>query len=432
MAAPRYLSRNLWGALHNDWLSEALHVSTRTLRGAARPLTKIRPYPDEEPQPVRYQLADYLAQYGRITRHTIFPPESFWNAANRLDDPAAQVRMSFSASDRGRLWYGALLGRKAAQMTEPTALRHWAGILWRNGNRERAEEYLRKAADLGDIEALSDLAGYLSRFDREGQSIDGPGEEAQIIELYEEAARAGEEDSLRLLARYLWSRGNRQEAEELYGRAVEAGDKWARWWWANDLEEEGDSDQVLELCKKDATSAPSDLSLWWIPTLFRLGHLGVAEELIAGLTESRQKEEALWRLAETLWKRDRKRAEELFQRAVDAGDKHAMRRWGGMLERSGELNRAKEVLLQAASAGDDVSLWWLADMLWRHGLHDQAEEYFILAANAGCWRDVSYQWTNSLRKIGASEKAECLGKFGLTCDGRIAEPWALTELDGSP
>ena len=419
VAGPRYLLRDTWGTLHNDWLSEALHVSTRILRGAARPLTRIRPYPDEDPHPVRYQLADYLAQHGRIKRHVIFPPESFWSAADRLDDPAAQVRLGLSAAACGRLWYGALLGKRATQMTEPTALKHWAGILWHNGNQERAEEYLRKAADLGDVDALNDLAQYLS----------DSGKEGQIIELYEQAARVGQQDSLRLLANYLWEHGDRHKAEELYARAVDAGDKWARWWWADDLRSAGERDRIVELCKEDATSAPPDLTLWWIPTLFRLGRAELAEELIAGLATSTQKKEALWRWAEQLWARDRKRAEELFQQAVAAGDEHALRRWGRMLESSGELTRAKELLLQAATAGDDTSLWWLADMLWRHGLRDQAESFFVRAANAGCWRDVSYQWAEGLRKIGANEEAERLQRFGLTCAGSIAEPWSSTELD---
>jgi tetratricopeptide (TPR) repeat protein len=423
LAAPRYLTREIWGALGSDWLSKALQISTQTLRGAARPLTRIRSYPDEEPQSVRYELADYLAQQGRIKRHTIFPPISFWNAAtNELDDPAAQVRLGFSAADRGRLWYGALLGKKALELTEPTALRHWADILWRNGNKERAEVYLRKAAELGDVEALDDLAYYLS----------DSGEEAQVVELYEQAVMAGEPDSLRNLAHYLWGRGNREKADELYARAIEAGDAWSRWWWAEDLQSTGEHDQIVELCRKDATSAPPDLSLWWIPTLFEVGRAELAEELIAGLTGSSQKKEALWRWAEQLWGRNRRRAEELFQQAVDAGDENALRRWGGMLEKSGEFTRAKELLLQAATTGDDTSLWWLANMLWCHGQREQAEKFFVLAANAGCWADVSMQWEENLREIGANREAEHLRRFGLTCEGGIAEPWSLGELDARP
>ncbi|WP_435588908.1 hypothetical protein [Micromonospora chalcea] len=417
-AVPRYLPREAWGELPDGWLPEALQDLTKTVRGAARPLTRIRPYPDEAPQSVRYQLADYLAQYARSVRASAFPPASFWLAAgSKLDDPAAQVRLGYHAQDRGRLKQAAVLQRNATRITDPSALRHWAGVLWGMGERAQAEECLQKAAGLGDAEALSDLAYHL----------EDSSQRKRVAELYEQAANGGDEHALRRLARHLWKTGERDKAETYYAKAVESGDRWARWWWATDLQETGERERVVELCELDALHAPPELSLWWGSTLFRLGLSGRAEELLAKAAD-RGNTQALWRWAEGIWEVDRSRAEELFRQSADAGDDDGLRRWANKVSHTGDMARASDLFLEAISAGDSTAIWWYAGWLWERGQVGQSRKFYILAANIGCWWDVQREWASHLRRAGLNEEARLLQKYGLTCDGEISDPWALEDV----
>ena len=417
-AVPRYMSREEWAMLGSDWLSSTLAAATQLLRGAARPLAKLRPYPDEGPQPARYQLADYLAQWGSEQRRGDCPPESFWQAAaDFLGEPTSLARLGFSGAARGRLKQGALLYYRAAQVDEPSAVLRWANILWEFGNQAVAEEYFRKAAVLGESDALSHLAGHYS----------DSGKREEAVALYEQAASAGESNALRLLASYLWDIGEIGRAGTRYAQAIESGDKWARWWWALALEEIGEHDRVVELCKDDMVSARPDLTLWWVPTLFRVGESELAVTSIKRLA-SNDRPDALWRWAEELWEEDRKQAEDLFRQSIDMGDPDARRRWAGRLAASHELTRAKEMLLQAAADGDDSALRWLAGELWDDGELDEAEEYYVLAANAGHWWDVAGEWAERLNKLGQNDRANRLEKFGLTCDGKISDPWELPGL----
>ncbi|MDI6106028.1 hypothetical protein QLQ12_46430 [Actinoplanes sp. NEAU-A12] len=413
-AAPRYIPREIWGSLEGDWLADAFRCLTRPVRGAVSPLTLIRPYPDESQQYVRYQLADYLAQYARTVRMFEFPPESFWAAAEgELQDAAAQVRLGVSAESAGRLRHASTLMRNAVRISEPAGLRHWAFVLWSAGERVAAERCLERAAELGDSSALTDLAGLLH-------------DRAKVEVVYERAAEAGEIEAHRRRARFLWEHGDRSGAEKYYRLAMEGRDAWARWWWAADLDLVQDRDLIIELCEQDAKLAPSHLSLWWSGFLFKLGLQDRAEILLQEKVDGGSTE-ALWRWAEGILDSDPEHAERLFRKAAEAGDEVAIRRWAGKVANAGDIRRAEDLFMQAAAAGDRTSLWWFACKLWNVGELQRARDFFVMAANAGCWWDVQREWSDLLTETGNREEAERLRRYGLTCAGRIEDPWALSK-----
>lgn len=109
-AATGYLSDEEWSELGDDWFERALAHAATELRGAARPLARIRPRgaPGAE---AYYRLADYLVQYAQQERHESPVPRSFWDAVIRhAKEPVAVCTFAKAADDRGmhkeaaRLW----------------------------------------------------------------------------------------------------------------------------------------------------------------------------------------------------------------------------------------------------------------------------------------------------------------------------------------
>ncbi|MFF4725177.1 tetratricopeptide repeat protein [Streptomyces mirabilis] len=419
-AAPRYLDAETWGELTDSWFGTAAEDLTRMVRGAARPLTRIRPYPDEEPRPTTFLLADYLAQHGRLERRFEFPPSSFWLAATGLDDAAIQYELGLSAWLRGRRKNAAQLLQQAAQKGAPDALTRWAEWLWRAGEQEHAERLFRDAIDLGSSLALH----------ARGRALWRDGQKEAAEEMYERAASSGQERTLREWANSAVEDGDWELAEKLFERAHKAGDPWALWWWSASLSDRGDIERAADLAELSATSAGQAPSLWWVNTIWDSGRRQRAEELL-GQAAQRGNTEALWRWAEALWDAgERKRATELFQKSVDAGNEDALRRWAGTCWHAGDRNKAETLLARAVEAGDNTALWWWAMYLSRDGQPLAAEKLYVQAANAGCWFDVLRQWSEALQDDDQGDKASALGIYGLTESGTIAQPWNI--LDFAP
>ena len=108
-----------------DWLSTAIDSASEPVaRGIEGPLTKVRTRArhrrgqrlghEELASPGEcYYLADYLDQQGRLERHDIIPPATFWDAAmnTTASDMAA---LAYSARRRGLTRTAATLGKQAA------------------------------------------------------------------------------------------------------------------------------------------------------------------------------------------------------------------------------------------------------------------------------------------------------------------------------
>lgn len=127
-ASVAYLTGTELDVLKNhNWFEEALAEASRSCKGAAGPVTQIRPHPFHTrrttarsrravipPGPtvqesLMFQLADYLDQYGREHRIHQIPPIGFWQAAALHSNVVDQHALGFAARIRG-------LHRDAAQL----------------------------------------------------------------------------------------------------------------------------------------------------------------------------------------------------------------------------------------------------------------------------------------------------------------------------
>ena len=115
-AAPAYMSDAEWDSAGEVWLEQALAYTARSCKGAAGPLTPIRPRPGRRSATESrsaYRLADYLDQHGRRYRAERFPPEEFWDAAATAL-PSDRYALANAARARG-------LYRQAAQIAKYAA-----------------------------------------------------------------------------------------------------------------------------------------------------------------------------------------------------------------------------------------------------------------------------------------------------------------------
>jgi len=123
-AAPGYLTDTDWDALSEDWLEQALAYTAAPCKGVRGPLTRIRPRTtssaDTAPQSA-YRLADYLDQYGRITRRSLFPSADFWEAAANFATAYDLEALAIAAEHRGLLRDAACLRKHAAAQGDITA-----------------------------------------------------------------------------------------------------------------------------------------------------------------------------------------------------------------------------------------------------------------------------------------------------------------------
>jgi hypothetical protein len=129
-AAPAYMSDAEWDAVGDDWLEQALAFTAAPCKGAAGPVTRIRPRPASGPvagstravlgRPA-YKLADYLDQHGRRHRAARFPPDEFWLAAARCGSPDSQAALGAAARGRGLFRHAAQLRKNATLHGDPLA-----------------------------------------------------------------------------------------------------------------------------------------------------------------------------------------------------------------------------------------------------------------------------------------------------------------------
>ena len=159
-AAPSYLDDFEWETLDDDWLEQALKYTGKPCKGTRGPLSPIRPRPGQPAEGPACRLADYLEQHGRRERRAVVPPLGFWVACEALADPGE--------------------------------LRALGDAAWECGLHRQAARLYKRAAVLGDAEALALL---IERLQELGPGADRP------------AWRLAETVSLndpRALARLLW------------------------------------------------------------------------------------------------------------------------------------------------------------------------------------------------------------------------------------
>ncbi|MFF9868525.1 hypothetical protein ACF1G0_24520 [Streptomyces sp. NPDC013953] len=157
-SAPAYLTDEEWGACSEHWFDEAIEFASRELRGAARPLAKVR---SRTATCSRYRLADYLIQHAQAERSQMPVPRLFWDAVlENADDPVAASMFARAADERGMFEAAARLWSPLASDGDPEAL----GALLANPtvDKESARTALRDFIDTIDLSDASAVAWLLS------------------------------------------------------------------------------------------------------------------------------------------------------------------------------------------------------------------------------------------------------------------------------
>ncbi|GGV28970.1 hypothetical protein GCM10010245_47060 [Streptomyces spectabilis] len=242
-AALGYLSDAEYDGLSGDWADRAVAEATAPVHGRMAPLSPVRSHPGTEapgrqradaPGGLTLRLTDYLAQMGRRTRRTQFPPASFWHAAyDHLPAPDL-FALSTVAFKSARLEWANHLVRRAADLggdvVQGTAvLYREAALTERAGDRDGAERLYEQAAEAGDPLALFRLAQTYER--------------AGAVERVERLARsAADAEGFQPLtdAALRERQGDSTGAELLYRRAAEDGDPHALFRLVRMREREGD------------------------------------------------------------------------------------------------------------------------------------------------------------------------------------------------
>ncbi|MFJ1934017.1 hypothetical protein ACIOGZ_15350 [Kitasatospora sp. NPDC088160] len=280
-AAADYMADDEWDDLRDGWFDDTLSFLGRRCRGATSPLVKIRPRPGTpaEGEP-RYRLADFLDQFGRVSRSIIAAPNSLWDAVAEFSDPGDSSGLAWEARNRGlfrhsfrlhlRAWKGGsgetlgLAGELMERAGRHDQALHWyrcaieAGDHWTHaslvslsgtlGREREVMDWLRARAEGGDDMALGFAAedvlanrgqgqgqamGWLQQFIDQGnatalfsvaQNAEDNGCQSEAIDWYRRAAEAGDAVSVLRYARLMSAESGAEEAldwlEELERRGV--------------------------------------------------------------------------------------------------------------------------------------------------------------------------------------------------------------------
>ncbi|MEU1899320.1 protein kinase [Nocardiopsis dassonvillei] len=195
------------------------------------------------------------------------------------------------------------------------------------------EGRLRRAAEVGDVEAMKDL-GLLMR---------QRGKKNRAESWYRRAAEAGDTEAMNSLGLMLQQRKDLSQAESWFRRGAEAGDTGAMFYFGRLLAERGETAQAEAWYRCAAEVGQID-------SMYKLGTLLQAR--------ASTDEAAVW-----------------YRRAADGGNSDAMNRLGVLLHLSGETVEAETWYRRAASA--EIRSYFamdnLANLLAERGEHEEAE-----------------------------------------------------------
>ncbi|MGW7126585.1 tetratricopeptide repeat protein, partial [Streptomyces sp. NPDC054901] len=236
-------------------------------------------------------------------------------------------------------------------------------LLTETGRNEEAVELFRQAADAGDTEAAVNLGVLLAQL--------GRNEEAE--EMYRQAADAGDASAVFNLGFLLAQLGRNEEAKEMYRQAADAGHRGAISNLGNLLAKAGRNEEAEELFRQAADA----------------GHRGAISNLGILLAMLGRGEEA----------------EELFRQATDAGDTDAAVNLGLLLAEGGRSEEAEEMYRQAADNGHSDATYSLGNLLAQLGRNEEAEEMYRQAADGG-HTDAPVNLGILLTETGRNEEAE--------------------------
>ncbi|WP_182882555.1 hypothetical protein [Microbispora sp. H10949] len=372
-AAPGYCTSHERATAPANWFEAALAYATKTLHGATAALAPVATATMEMGQVGGYRIADYLQQHAGVQRRMVKVPATCWQAlCDHLTQSDDQRRAGDAAMDRLLYRYAEPLLRRAADVGDGQAIIWLTGLLAEQG---RVEE-LRARADAGDGSAASRLARLLAEQGRveelQARADAGDGSAAsRLIDLLagqgrveELRARADAGDGLAAsrLARLLAEQGR---VEELQARA-DAGDGLAAIGLARLLAKQGQVEEALAILQARADAGDGLAAIWLVRLLAEQGRVeelqaradagdGLAAIGLARLLAKQGQMEELTRYSPG----------ELRTRA-DAGDGQAASQSADLLAKQGQV----EELRARVDVGDTAAINPFLDTLAR----DQPEE----------------------------------------------------------
>ncbi|WP_246090658.1 tetratricopeptide repeat protein [Nonomuraea deserti] len=313
-----------------------------------------------------------------------------------LDEGEAAERVLREALARGeeeaRDWLSDLLvetGRaaEAAQLMEQ-AIGHEVGALraatiWADavGDRERAEEWYRKAVERGEPGALNDFGTFLS---------DDDSRQDEAEQLFRQAAEQGDALALSNLGSVELDRGAPEAAVDWLRRSLEAADRTG-------------STALLKLAAAEA----------------QMGNNDAARELYDRAVDEGLADAHVERAVFLMGKGEDEAAETDFQAAVVNNEEGAHYYYGEFLVHKNRVGEAVGHLDQAVADGSDAAHETLAKIYLERGAIKAAEEHLKESIAAG-WLSAVFAYAGMLRSEGRGDEVAALAseaeRLGATPD----------------
>ena len=440
-AAVDYLDDIDYAQLNQDWVESAFAELTLPVHGKQAPLRRVthRPHhlatsPPADGRapllPSLFQLADYLEQHGRTTRHRLCPPASFWNSALlHLSHPDDLYNLARAARARHRVRWADQLQQRAADNGHVQALLAQAAQCLQDADLAGAVAWYRRAADDGHTRALallaevheqaaeSDVAETLAW---QAAEAGHPRALARIAVLRERAANragaqalalraadAGHAQPLLKLTLLRESRGLHQEAEATAALAAERGHPQVRAVLAGVREANGDLDSAAALYQQAADTGHT-YALVCLAVLREEAHDPAGADTLALEAAQAGHTRAVSVLAGLRAEAgDPAGAEALCRTAADTGHVPALLVQAGLREQAGDLDRAEVLYRKAADTGNVPALMSVARLRERADDAAGAHALYRQAANAGHFPALS-ALAMLLEKRGEPAEAEAI------------------------
>ncbi|MCC3291254.1 tetratricopeptide repeat protein [Arthrobacter sp. zg-Y1110] len=310
---------------------------------------------------------DYLVDFVSSTNTPI--PYSLWLAVERCVASGSQLnRAGVIAEASGQLPSAAVLFERAAMQGDQDGMHNYSISLERQDQIVEAMKWDQKAADAGNLQALTGLAVKMLR---SGEQTD------DALRMLREAADAGDGSAMANLGVVLLEKGKTAEGFEWYRRAADAGSALGMVNYGIQLEHQGDE---------------SAAKAWYERAKDRGDASGAAHFQLSMLADKLG---------------DKDEADRLLREAVARRNPTAMGRLGMIMAGQGRHNEAKTLFEGAAQRGGAVGLAMVGRDLADQGKYPQAEQHFkraIAQGLLGAVTDLDVMYANTGRIEEAKEQ----------------------------
>lgn len=442
-AAFDYLSDEEYDDLDDGWEGNAFDDLARPVHGKRSPLRSTigrqerhqsHPLPPSlratTSERTLFRLADYLEQWGRKSRRTICPPNSFWVAAHAyLRDADDLYRLASEALSRHRTQWAHHLRVRAAELGNARAQADLSEQLEIEGFYAEAELWARKAAALGSTYGLSTLCR-MREVRKDHASADNlallaaqAGDISAALDLVRSrerdespidaepmAIRLAEAGYVRALSTLAESRewaSKSKSAAKLHFAAARAGDPHSLIWIGH-VYKVNDRLKEAEIYYRKAAAAGNDYALVCLLVMAKLEE--DAEKIAAILREVSRTKEASTLVALIQWHEaegHKRQAEECARRAAKLGHHRLLADVGRTREGDGDFETAEALYREAFAAGDPEGLADVVKLKVACEDFTGAEETAMLCAENGNG-DPLCRLVNFWCHVGDRDRAEAL------------------------